>query len=116
MPEREMQTRHDDPATGQTVAWGVVGAILIFVLVVALQAFFYAAEQSETRSKTYGRQPEELAGLRAEQQEKLTTYRWIDEKNGVAAIPIERAMEILARELRGQPRAEDGDREERDGP
>jgi hypothetical protein len=36
--------------------------------------------------------------LRAEQQKKLTRYEWIDRKNGVARIPIDRAIDIVAAE------------------
>lgn len=109
----ERKTRHDDPATGRTIAWGIVGAILVFVLIVGIQAFFYSAQESETRVKTYAQAPEELSRLTAVQQEILNSYRWIDQENGVAAIPIERAMEIVAREIqmtkRSGERAEPGE-------
>ncbi|HYR46504.1 MAG TPA: hypothetical protein VER78_05820 [Thermoanaerobaculia bacterium] len=39
--------------------------------------------------------------LRAEEDAILTTYGWVDKKAGVARIPIDRAMEILAE--RGLP-------------
>ena len=38
----------------------------------------------------------DLLGYRAQQKKLLTTYGWIDRKNGVVRIPIERAMEIFA--------------------
>jgi hypothetical protein len=38
--------------------------------------------------------------LRRAQREQLSRYRWVDRDGGVAAIPIERAMDIVERESR----------------
>jgi len=37
-------------------------------------------------------QPKELVDSRKEDERRLESYRWIDEEQGVAAIPIEEAM------------------------
>lgn len=39
---------------------------------------------------------EELEALREVMNERLTTFGWVDEQAGVAHIPIERAIELLA--------------------
>lgn len=41
---------------------------------------------------------EEMAAFRARENEILSTYGWIDPNRGVVRIPIERAMELVARE------------------
>jgi hypothetical protein len=38
----------------------------------------------------------DLAAMRAEEEARLHSYGWIDQGQGVAHIPIERAIEILA--------------------
>ena len=43
----------------------------------------------------------ELERVRREEQERLTSYGWIDQTGGVAHIPVERAIEIVAE--RGLP-------------
>jgi hypothetical protein len=48
----------------------------------------------------------ELEALRAREQELLTTTAWIDALNGVVRIPIEQALELVARE--GLPARESG--------
>jgi HAMP domain-containing protein len=48
----------------------------------------------------------ELEALRAREQELLMTTAWIDPLNGVVRIPIERALELVARE--GLPARESG--------
>lgn len=37
-----------------------------------------------------------LAQVKAEQTEKQNSYGWVDQKNGVVRLPIERAMELTA--------------------
>ena len=87
-----------DPSTAATVVVGVVGAILLVVCVVLLQAYFYRAEGNENRRKVVAVAPEELAQARAEQLGALNSYRWVDEKAGVVAVPVERAMELVVAE------------------
>ncbi len=91
--------RYDDPTALPTIAYGIVLAVLVFVTIVALQALFNRMETEEFQKKIVAEAPEELDRLVAEQEEELNSYRWIDQKTGVAAIPIERAMEIAEREL-----------------
>lgn len=91
--------RNDDPDAPGTIAFGIVGAILVFVVIVALQALFYRVQNSEIQRKVLAQQPEELSRLVAEQQQRLNTYRWVDSAKGIAAIPIDRAMEITVREM-----------------
>lgn len=92
-----------DPNTTWTATIGVVGAILVFVITVSLQALFYRVENSEIQQKVYSQIPEELSALRADQLGKLNSYRWVDKDNGIAAIPIGEAMKKIAAENRGAP-------------
>ena len=39
-----------------------------------------------------------LAPYLAAEQQRLTTYRWVDRPAGIASMPIERAMDVLASE------------------
>jgi hypothetical protein len=53
-------------------------------------------------------QPSQLRALRAAEEAQLSTYSWEDQASGVARIPIERAMQILAQRglnERGEGRA-----------
>ena len=76
----------------------VVGTVLTFVIVVFLQALFYRAETAEYERKVVNESPKKLRSARAEQSTLLNEYRWIDRENGVVAIPIERAMELVVDE------------------
>ena len=84
--------------TPLTVVVGLVGAILVFVLVVALQALFQRVERGELERKVVAAPAQELEALRAEQLEALSEYRYVDRAKGIVAIPIERAMELEVRD------------------
>ena len=51
--------------------------------------------------------PADMAALRAEDDATLNRWAWTDEANGMAQIPIERAMELLV-EQRAARGEEDG--------
>jgi hypothetical protein len=55
----------------------------------------------EPRLEPYPLAPREK--LRAEEDELLTTYGWVDKDRGVARVPIDRAMDLLVQ--RGLPPA-----------
>jgi hypothetical protein len=86
-----------DPKASSTVVIGVVGALVLVVIVIALQALYYRAEQAEVVRKVYQAAPEEWSRLRAEQEARLHAYRWVDKQKGVVAVPIDRAIELLVR-------------------
>jgi hypothetical protein len=50
----------------------------------------------------YDQVPEQLARLRAEQQEQMNSYGWVDEKAGVVRVPIDRAMDLVVEESAGR--------------
>lgn len=91
----------------------LVGAISIFAMVVIAvtvtwifiahlrQSGHVVAGNPRTRFPEPAEQTvplEDLAKYRKEQQARLTHYRWIDPKAGVVQIPIDRAIDDLARQ------------------
>ncbi len=97
--EHATTTHSDQTDTPAIVLVGLVGSILVFVIIVALQALFYNAMERENINKFYNRDSLTMSRLRSEQLEKINGYRWIDKENGVVAIPIDRAMELTVQEL-----------------
>jgi hypothetical protein len=87
-----------EPNTSLTAVVGLVFAILLFVLVVVLQAYFYRANRDENVRKVVAQAPEELSQLLSQQEEKLHSYKILDPNKGVVAIPIDVAMRLLVRD------------------
>jgi hypothetical protein len=48
----------------------------------------------------------DVYGLRQTEQEKLTSYGWVDKEGGIARIPIDRAMDVMLQ--KGFPARVDG--------
>jgi hypothetical protein len=89
-----------DPKTWSTLVVGAVGIIMLAVVILLLEVLFHRTTEAERWRKVVSQQPEELRRVQAEQLDRLNSYRWIDEQNGVVAIPIERAMELVVQEAR----------------
>jgi len=90
--------RYDDPNVAASAVVGIISAILLFVIIVVLQAFFYRAEQGELERKVYSQPYQALQQLDANQLELLNSYGWISEAEGTVRVPIDRAMELIAAE------------------
>ena len=90
--------RYDDPNVAASAVVGVIGAIGLFVIIVLLQTWFYSAEEDERYRKVYSQPYQELQKVDNEQLERLGSFGWISEGDGVAYIPIELAMKIVAEE------------------
>jgi hypothetical protein len=92
----------DDPNSLMTVVVGVISCVLLLAILFGLEAVFYGLQHREFREKVVNRKPVELLQVRAEAQEALRDYHWIDRENGVVGIPIERATELMIEEHRGR--------------
>jgi hypothetical protein len=90
--------RYDDPNVAASAVVGIISAILLFVIIVVLQAFFYRAEQGELERKVYSQPYQALQQLDANQLELLNSYGWISESEGTVRVPIDRAMDLIAAE------------------
>lgn len=74
---------------------GAVAAVLLWVSVVALQAYYYSTAgkvESERASTGKGR---EVRDLKAEQRAYLQEGKYVDPKKGIVAIPLDDAMKLV---------------------
>jgi hypothetical protein len=89
------------------VVVGVCGAVLVYVTIVALEAF-YVSDTSEIQTmRDYGGQDTQAMTLKADQLKNLSDR---GEANGVAPgtqqtyrIPIDTAMKLVARDAKADP-------------
>ncbi len=90
--------RYDDPNVAASAVVGIISAILLFVIIVLLQAWFYSAEEAEQFRKVYSQPYQELQNVDNDQLERLGSYGWVSEPDAIAHIPIEQAMELVVAE------------------
>ncbi len=87
-----------DPKSSTVAVTGVVGAILLLAIVLAAQALFYNVQHRKDAENERAPRPAELVDLQSAQRARLDTYRWVNEKERIAAIPIDRAIELFVRD------------------
>jgi hypothetical protein len=99
-------------AVGKFLAALVIIMMVSLGLVLGLFKFFQAREETNSANKVEPRksfpQPQlqqtpvlDLKTIRAEEDQYLNSYVWVDQKKGVVKIPIDRAIDVLAQ--RGLP-------------
>jgi hypothetical protein len=88
--------------TPAIAAVGFVSAVLTFALIVAVQVLYYHVSAAETDRKVIAVRAEEADDMQAQQDAKLARYGWVDRAQGRVAVPVERAMELVVRELQEQ--------------
>jgi hypothetical protein len=85
-------------------AFGVL--LLVFGTVGVLGAIYYRevlvqkmpAPEKFPQPRVETKDKQERLRIEAEQARRLDRYRWVDRKDGIVQIPIERAMQLLASE------------------
>jgi hypothetical protein len=93
----------DKPKNGVIVAFGVATIVSLLIMIVAVREIFVAIFDREIHDKVLAVQSSELRALRAAEQQKLTHYQWVSQKDGVVRIPVDRAVELTLATYRSPP-------------
>ena len=101
--EPNANVQGDDINIPLVAASVTVSAILLFVLVVLLQAWYYSSMAVEAEAKIEPWAP--LAQVQAKQQEQLNTPRWVTDDKEVATIPIDQAIDLTVAECNSHPQS-----------
>ena len=97
--ERRAETEPTSAAglnVGAIVMVGVVSIVLLIVVAIASQAWFYDLRDTRIAQEQYPQRNVHVQAYRAEQRRLLSVPRWLNEERTRAAIPIDRAMEMYA--------------------
>jgi len=90
---------HDDPSPIPTAYVVAIFVVVFVITLLGLQAYFGRVASEEQQAKLVAPRVEALEAARREQQARISDYRWVDADSGRVALPIERAMELVAAEL-----------------
>jgi hypothetical protein len=99
-------------AVGKFAIGLVIVCVVSLVLLFGLMKFFQSREETSVANTVEPAKlfPEpqlqkapipDLKAIRAEEDKLLNGYAWVDQKQGIVRIPVERAIEVLAK--RGLP-------------
>ena len=100
----------DDIGVGLLVVLGALVAVVVLLVAVLLQAWFYnwqgALQARNLQTQDLQAQENGLingqrtpAAIAQEQLQRIETYGWADDKKRARTIPISRAMELVAKEV-----------------
>jgi len=90
----------DDIGVGMLTVLFAFVAVVVLLVVVLLQAWFYNWKVELTAQRTGPIDVQETpAAIAQKQLERIESYGWADRKTQARAIPISRAMELVAAEL-----------------
>ena len=107
MPTERLDDHLEPPRVGlgPVLSAAVACVVLVFAAIGGL-AWMYRVEVPSRRPAPPRQFPSpqlsvdevaERQRLQAAQRERLAGYRWVDKQAGIVSIPIERAMDIVAR-------------------
>jgi hypothetical protein len=106
------QVEPDNIDVGLLAIVGAFIGVVVLLIVVLLQAWFYNWKAEITAARTLpGDAPQTPYGRALiEQQEQLNSYHWANRESKTRAIPIERAMELVVKEMSGEKEKAEGGR------
>ena len=80
------------------VGAGVLSVLIIVVLLVWLRSWFFVGKHEAMQKMVLSVQNPALEELKMREALRLGSYGWVDKENGVVHIPIDRAIELIAKE------------------
>jgi len=104
-PDVDFERADADPKLIMSIGGGI--AVFVALVPLSIPVFFPQARQlveakppaiSDAAPRLAVHPRDDLARFRGAEEDVLHGYAWIDRDHGVVRIPIERAMEILAKQ------------------
>ena len=93
-----MTTAIKKASVGPVYYWGI---LLFCAFSLLVSTWFWLAGSGQTYDdKRAASRATKLQALRLEDRQNLSNYAWVNKEKGLARIPIERAMELVAAELK----------------
>lgn len=90
--------RHENQRNGIIAVAGLLSGLAIVVVLIAGNAYFERMKYEKIYTRQLSAPNPALQQLRAEEEANLGSYGWVEEEAGTVRLPIERAMELVARE------------------
>jgi hypothetical protein len=92
-------TERDDMNVPMITGIGVISVAVTVATIFAVQAIYVRYTNAELERKVVQVPAATSDSKLAEQEAKLSRYSWVDRSKGVTTIPVERAMQLVVREM-----------------
>lgn len=100
-----VEAEDDKPKNGIITVFIAATCLVVVAMVVGVRELFLVVFDSEVNNKVLAVQSSDLRALRASEQQRLTHYQWVSQKDGVVRIPVDRAFELTLAAYRNPPAA-----------
>jgi hypothetical protein len=100
-----VEAEDDKPKNGVITVFIVATVLIVVLMVIGVRELFIVVFDSEVNNKVLTVQASDLRALRAVEQQRLTHYQWVSQKEGVVRIPVDRAVELTLANYRSPPAA-----------
>lgn len=91
--------KRDDLDVGKIALITILGTIIMIVIVLWLRVLYFSLARGEDYNKYLSIEPRHRDEAWTEQRRQVNEVRWISRKDGVVAIPIERAKNLVLQDL-----------------
>lgn len=88
----------DEPKTVMIAVFAVLSIIALIGSVLFLQYYVDLTKETQTYQKVLAPESVDIKTLREKENAQLGSYGYVDQAKGVARLPIDRAMQLLAEE------------------
>ena len=89
-----------DVSSTRVMLYGILGLLALVIVIVFIVDYFTAVKEEIVEEMVLRPESVALRELQARETEQLTSYALLDEANGIYRIPIERAIRLIAGEVR----------------
>ena len=89
----------DDPSASRTILVALVGSIMLLALVLFALVLFLTVSRDEQARKLYAPLNTDLIRVQNAQRARISDYHYVDQANGVVAIPIDQAIPLYVQRL-----------------
>jgi hypothetical protein len=92
-------SHYEDLNTTKIALVGFISMAVVFAIILLIMFLFHIEMAEQTQLKVVDQPAAEFAGLTADQQGKMASYRWVDKDKKIVQIPIKQAMDLVVNEL-----------------
>lgn len=93
----------DDVKAGSVAYWGAISCLTTLIIILLLHAGYNWFAEEQLRIKSFGNQgtyDQRVIELEKQRQRLVEGPRWLDDQQGIVAVPLEQAIRMTLDEYR----------------
>ena len=94
-----MSAERDGIPNGLVGVAVAASVVVLIAMVIGVSEYFAVTLDEELQEKVLGRQAASLGASRREEAKKLSSYQWIDQKQGTLRIPVDQAVAAVVADV-----------------